>query len=218
MWRDDRSPYGIVLLTDEQLDLSDRVRHALPAQCFQNANGAHVPDHRDAHIVAESMAIGAKMLLTSNLRTINHDEINRWAIANGNRFGFKPEPVVHEADGILVERAQTPKGRERLLQAGLIACWPANDETPADEIIKGAIDRIEGASRGGGRLPQTGDMLIHELHNQQQARKLIEKIRRGLPHATITTDREHPTFPKDPATAPSPTTGSSSGNGKQDAG
>ena len=208
MWRDDASPYSLVTLSDEQIELSERVRDELPARCFQHANAGYVADHRDAHIVAESIALAAKMLMTSNLRTINHRELNAWAMANGARLGFRAKPVVHEADGVLVEKAQTWEGTDRLLQAGLMACWPADDRTAADEIVKQTIARISSMSRRrGGRLPKTGELLSNGLQNHERAVKLVETIRRSLPSRTITTDREHPTFPRDPATAPSPATG-----------
>ena len=55
-------------------------------------------DNRATQIVGETLALGGKMLLTSNMRTIDHIRLNEWAVDNGSRFGFKPEPVVFQAD------------------------------------------------------------------------------------------------------------------------
>lgn len=76
VWRDDKSPYGIIQLTEEQRELTNQLRKSLPVTGFRNAKAGYVADHRDARIVAESMAVGAKVLLTSNLRSIEHDAVN----------------------------------------------------------------------------------------------------------------------------------------------
>ena len=72
------------------------------------------------------------MLLTSNMRTIDHIRLNDWAVDNGERFGFKPEPVVFQADDQLVRWTHSTAARERWIQAGMIASWPARDEASAE--------------------------------------------------------------------------------------
>ena len=207
VWRDDKSPYGIIQLTEEQRELTNQLRKSLPVTGFRNAKAGYVADHRDARIVAESMAVGAKVLLTSNLRSIEHDAVNAWAVANGPRFGLRAEAVVHEADGVLTAQAQGRDGRDRLVQAGLMACWPLDDRTAADAIIDAATSRIRKASQQSGRLPETGAVLVDALQDKDRARELVERVRQGLPSAAITTDREHPSFPEAPAAAPTPALG-----------
>ena len=52
--------------------------------------------------------------------------LNDWAVGdNGARFGFKPEPVVFQADDQLVLWTRSTAARERWIQAGMIASWSA---------------------------------------------------------------------------------------------
>ena len=118
-----------------QTDQQDRRR------CFPTTDPDDIGDHTDARIVCESMALGAKMLLTSNMRTIDHIEVNRWATENGNKLGFKAEPVLYQADATLTEWTSTPAKLERWIQAGFLACWPHDDTASAKEVIQRTLKR-----------------------------------------------------------------------------
>ena len=207
MWRDETSPYKIVTLSDEQLALAERIRHMLPHKCFDNSRGLYAGDHRDAQIVCESLALNAKVLMTSNLRSINHNALNAWVVEEGARNGFRPEPVVYEADGVLVEKARKPEGHERLLKAALISQWPADDRTAADTVVEQTRQRIDQLVQGGAALKNAGQLIIDGLGELKRARSLVEEIRGKMPLRTITSDREHPSFPQDPAKGPTPARG-----------
>ena len=65
MWTDGKSPYRIVTLTPEQEELAERIRTVMDPSCFPNTDPEDIPDLGDAAVVSESMALGAKLLLTS---------------------------------------------------------------------------------------------------------------------------------------------------------
>ena len=125
MWRDPASPYEKLELTAEQRELHTTLLINLPRECFPTANPLLLADNRDTQIVGETLALGGKMLLTSNMRTIDHIRLNDWAVDNGARFGFKPEPVVFQADDQLVRWTHSTAAGERWIQAGMLASWPA---------------------------------------------------------------------------------------------
>ena len=136
----------------------DDILEEIDPRCFPRTDSDDIVDLPDAHIVAESLAIGAKMLLTSNMRTIDRVEVNEWAIANGKRLGFKPEDVLYPADATLVEWTRSEEGLERWIQAGLLACWPRHDQAKPRTLMgvvggrrrqvlrKGASGRTNAAS------------------------------------------------------------------------
>ena len=72
MWADGNSPYRIIALTREQEELAERIRTVIDPACFPNTDPEDIPDLGDAAVVSESMAVGAKLLLTSDLRSIDH--------------------------------------------------------------------------------------------------------------------------------------------------
>ena len=49
------------------------------------------------------------MLLTSNLRSIDHIEVNKWTIKHGAEWGIRPERLLHDADDTFVK--WTVRGR-----------------------------------------------------------------------------------------------------------
>ena len=114
-WRDSDSPYEVVSLNEQQEDLCLQLAEEIDPRCFPHAKAAYVPEHRDTRIICESIVLDAKMLLTSNMRSIKHGLVNEWAVANGTRLGFTPEPVLFLADATLVRWARQPGGLERLL-------------------------------------------------------------------------------------------------------
>ena len=77
VWRDPRSPYRLMSLDDDQKRLAGTIARALPTACFLAPRETNLSDHRDTKIVAEALAVGATLLLTSNAHSIKRREINR---------------------------------------------------------------------------------------------------------------------------------------------
>ena len=114
------------------------------------------------------MVLGATMLLTSDMRTIDRVRVNEWAKANGDRLGFPARDVLYPADETLLQWTRTPTAGRRWLQAGMIAYWPAKDEAPAVEVVKETLERIEHMRAGsGGKLVSAAGRLINELRAHQ---------------------------------------------------
>ena len=195
MWRDPESPYEKLELTAEQRELHTLLLANLPRECFPTANPLLLADNRDTQIVGETLALGGKMLLTSNMRTIDHIRLNDWAVDNGDRFGFKPEPVVFQADDQLVRWTRSLAAGERWIQAGMLASWPARDEASAEQVIRATVENIGTLVRTGGPLPNASARLLNELENHPNPLDLVERTRNRFPRPTITTDRVHPSYP-----------------------
>lgn len=205
MWRDPESPYRIVPLTAEQASLAERVCEQIDPRCFPNTDPDDIPDLADARIIAESLAVDAKMLLTSNLQSIDHVEVNRWAVDNGEAYGFKPERVLFQADVTLIEWTTEPDKLDRWIQAGLLACWPGRDEADARDIIESTLTTIGSMMRGtGGKLPMAGGRLLNGLKKHDDPIGLVERTRELLPSATVDSDRTHPSYPHRPGSGQLP--------------
>ena len=194
MWRDETSPYLLTELTSEQDRLAAEFARQIDPKCFPAARPGYVSDHRDTQIICESLALRATVLLTSNMRTIDHERVNEWAVANGDRLGFRPAPVVYQADATLLRWTDNAAGLERWLQAGLMACWPSRDDAPAVEVVEKTIDEVGRMASGtGGRLRNAGSRLVEALRDHPDREGLVERTRALLPSATIESDRAHPT-------------------------
>ena len=189
VWRDEKAPYQLIPLTEEQLETAERVQLAIPHECFYLSRGLYAGDHRDAQIVCDALALNASVIMTSNIRTIDHARLNAWVETSGKELGVQPHAVVYEADGVLQEQAQTPRGQDRLLKAALIAQWPTDDKTSTDAIIDRTQGRIHHLTEAGAALTGTGQLIVKELENRAHARRLVAEIRDLLPLQTISTRR-----------------------------
>jgi len=199
MWRDPESPYRLVALTNDESLLAEEIAAAFDRSCFVAPIGAPIAQHHDAQIVAEALATNAKLLLTSNIRSIKQTPVNDWAERWGDKLGFVPQRVVSDADATLLAWTEDPKREDRLLQAALMACWPDNDDATAGQIIHTTalvLHRMGG--EGGGRLPGTATKLAARLTGHPDREDLVSRTRMNLPSLTIETDRDHPSHPQRP--------------------
>ena len=200
MWADGKSPYGIVTLTPEQEELAERIRTVIDPACFPNTDPEDIPGLGDAAIVSESMALGAKLLLTSDLRSIDHIEVNRWTVENGTEWGIPAEETLHDADLTFLDWTKTPAELERWIQAGLLACWPSANNAPAGAVLDSTEEGIGRMTRGdGGKLRHAGQRLLNGLRKHPDPDGLVERTRRRLPSPTVESDRRHPTYPHRPS-------------------
>ena len=197
VWRDPDSPYRLVKLTAEESLLAEEIAAAFDRSCFTAPIGAPLAEHHDARIVAEALATNAKLLLTSNMRSIKQTRVNDWAERWGEKLGFVPQRVVSDADATLLGWSRDPKREDRLLQAALVACWPAKADATAGEIVHSAALVLTAmGGEGGGRLPATATKLAGRLREHPNREDLIRRTRLNLPSLTIETDRDHPTHPE----------------------
>ncbi len=199
MWRDPESPYRLVTLSNEESLLAEEIAAAFDRSCFVAPIGASIAQHHDAQIVAEALATNAKLLLTSNIRSIKQTPVNDWAERWGDKLGFVPQRVLSDADATLLAWTEDPKREDRLLQAALMACWPDNDDATAGQIIHTTalvLNRMGG--EGGGRLPGTATKLAARLTGHPDREDLVSRTRMNLPSLTIETDRDHPSHPQRP--------------------
>ena len=195
-WRNPSGAYGVVVPNREQEQLADDIQHAIDMQCFPLTRPERFQEERgDPRIVAETLALGGRMLLTSDVNTIDRNLVNEWAGANGNRMGFAARDVVFLADQTVVAWTRKPEERERWLQAGLIAAWPADDTASAEEIADATERAISKMCHGtGGKLKEAGRQLLNSLEAHPDLEGLIERTRGRLPSATIEAERDHPTY------------------------
>ena len=199
-WRDPDSPYAIVPLNLEQEVLKSKLLREIDPRCFPSADPDQIAVYPEAVIVCEAIALRAQMLTTASLRTVDRVEINRWTCANADRLGFKKQGAVFSTDTTMAEWTIPPDDLERWIQAGLLACWPADDHAPARAIIRSTLAEITAMTAARNcKLPTAGVRLINGLEHHPDPTWLVEETRKLLPSKTISCERAHPACsPADP--------------------
>lgn len=79
-WRRLRShndaPFRWIELNDDHQEAVEDVLAHFTEPCFPKLAADQVPDDPDANIVAEALVLGTDVLVTQDINSINHDEIN----------------------------------------------------------------------------------------------------------------------------------------------
>ena len=117
-------PYRLALLSEEADAIAYQVLSNLTLECFPSLNDPEeIPTHRDAKILAEALAIDADLLITTNMKSMDHWEINDWIKRNHNRFGLAPKHLVCSGDQALLTSHADANSFQDFLVLGLAACW-----------------------------------------------------------------------------------------------
>jgi len=154
-------------------------------------------EHKDALIVCEALAFGSRLLVTSNMATINFRKINEWPRRKAPELGMRPRSLLVQADQAIAQGLNNERGTRVWAMATIAAAWPASDDAPTREISDRAFDAIAklgGAGFDGG-LVQSMAVLGSALRRRRDLDQLIESLRSIMPMETILSDRRHPGHP-----------------------
>ena len=209
VWNDGKSPYGIPPYTHEHLGRVSRLLDEIDPRGFPNCRPDEIRRSPEARIVCETIALDAWLCLQTDMRIIDYVEINRWAKEAGHRNEDTADLLLYDADQSLVGWTYKPDGIQRLVQAGMLACWPADDDAPAVDVLRNTRRHI-GAMTLAGELPAAGQRLLNCLSTHPDPIGLVEKTRERLPSPTVEAERRHPrrhTTPPVPQQPPAPRAG-----------
>lgn len=120
-WAKSDSPYEHVALTAEQNERAKDLLRSFTLRCFPKAPSkeaiARLPD---AHVLAEAVATQVDMVVTNNMASIDHTEVNALvrSIAASN------ENILTNADDALLQSHVGAEGSRHFLTMFLAATWP----------------------------------------------------------------------------------------------
>jgi len=120
-WRKTESPYEMLRLSEGQEELASEMLRSFTLRCFPKATSkeriARLPD---ANILAEAIAAGVDMVVTNNMASIDHMEVNALARAvTGSN-----ENIVASADDALLTTHVGGEGSRHLLTMFMASSWP----------------------------------------------------------------------------------------------
>ena len=156
------APFEIVQLTTEE---SERVEDILGAFTLRHfpalANVADVRHHSDCLVVAQGLACGVDMIVTNNMRSMDHYEINqlvreRW----GRNDGF-----LVTADDALLTAHPGGESARRMLATALASTLPADGQEPNLGSARNLLGELCGRLRTGLQMPNTAQRLVNTFEN-----------------------------------------------------
>lgn len=154
-----QSYFKEVSLSDRERDERERLLYSFPVSCFPVCDDVDdIPNHPDAIVVAEAAATGASLLLTRDVRTMDHFRINEVV----SKLVPRNEPLIAHVDDALNEAHNTFDGGRELLATALSSVWPQN-QMPSFEIdeTRERLSALSRAIREGAGMTLTADRLIN---------------------------------------------------------
>ena len=155
------SPFEIVQLTTEE---SERVEDILGAFTLRHfpaqANVADVRHHSDCLVVAQGLACGVDMIVTNNMRSMDHYEINQLVRERWGRNGF-----LVTADDALLAAHPGGESARRMLATALASALPAVGEELDMGSARSLLGELCGRLRTGLQMPNTAQRLVNTFEN-----------------------------------------------------
>ncbi len=131
---------------------------------------------REQHRMA--LAIGYDLLITANMRSIDHWEVNEWVRRHHNGFGLRNRPILFDSDHAVLELHQGEAGVRELTKTAITASWgddrDADIET-VDRDFRKYVDVLEEAD-----LAQSALRTLYRWEREPEPVRLIEEIRHTL--------------------------------------
>jgi len=203
VWEDDSSPYVVIEFTRSYSEQVKRLLDEIDPRGFPGCRPDRIRHSAEAHIVCETIALEGWLCLQTDMRIIDHVEVNRWAAEAGHRNTDTADKLLYDADVSMVQWTYKPEDIQRWIQAGLLACWPDDDGAPAADVLRNTRRHI-GAMTLSGTLPASGQRLLNCLGTHPDPIGLVEETRKRLPSATVDAERRHPERHAAPPAAPRP--------------
>lgn len=156
------SPFEIVRLTAAEQERAEEVLSAFTLRHFPAlANVADIRHHSDCLVVAQGLACGVDMIVTSSMRSMDHYEINqlvreRW----GRNDGF-----LVTADDALLAAHPGGESARRMLAMALASALPAGRQEPGLGNARKVLGELCGRLRSGLQMPNTAQRLINTFEN-----------------------------------------------------
>lgn len=119
------SPFVLPSLSEEQEEAAYDIRAKFTSACFPGVHPLTIHAHSDALVIPQSLALGTDVLVTGDVRTIDHYEIN---LIVGQTLG-RNAPFVTTLDQALCNAYPGGRAAEQLLTTAMSTVAPAACDT-----------------------------------------------------------------------------------------
>ena len=167
------SPFEAIVLDERAQALFGRIIMEFTLPCFPLLNGVdEITTHPDAVVLAQGLAAGMDVIVSNNMRSIDHFEINGLV---REVFGRNAGLLI-AADAALLDAHAYGEGSRALLVMALAAAWPDDGRhmatADADVVLGELCGRLEGAT-----MPQTAARLRSRFASEQDLPAVLGEAR-----------------------------------------
>ena len=169
------SVYGVAALSEGESEQVGAILESLPLACFPRLLDADaIPMEADAVIIAQALAAGLDLILTNNMRSIDHVEINAWARKSLGRNA----PFIQTMDDALCAAHSELRGGESLLRLALASNWPLDDREMTKDEVHAAVRGLADRMADGMRAPNAAARMLNAYESSPDLPDLVRQARR----------------------------------------
>ena len=157
--RAEDAPYALVELDAEQQEAVAEIVARFTLRCFPSLNTVdEIGRHADAKVLAQALAFGVDYVLTNNMKSIDHHEVNDLvAKTMGRNFG-----LVVTADNALLQAHRGGEASRELLTVAFASIWPDSGvELDLDDAGRRLSRRAEILASRGVAMPDVAQRLVN---------------------------------------------------------
>ena len=152
------SPYLLVEMSEDQKDAAAEFLTRFNLRCFPSLNEVgEIARSADAEIIAQGLAYGADVVITNNMRSIDHFEVNALATAH---FGRNSGLLV-TADNAILSAHRWGEAARHLLTTALASSWPDHLRPLDMEEAKSVLDGLCARLASGVNMPDVALRLLN---------------------------------------------------------
>ena len=192
------APYRWEVLDDDQIAVVEEVLSCFTQACFPRTPSDRIATNSDAIIVAEAVAVGAEALVTGDINSIDHYEVNdvlRRVLGRNAEF-------VTTLDNGLCKAHAGGEASERLLALALATIAPPPS---ADWTVDAAHDDLQQLRKAlaGSRLVTTSARLECRWEQALDLESVLDQARRiALESPALCIERLRTQWHRESRTAP----------------
>ena len=165
------------VLLEPTPDASARIREVLDLldlKCFPELETpGQIANHPDAAIIAEGVVFGTEVVVTNNMNSINHYEVNDLMARKTGRN----TPVLVTADKAILDAHAGDEAARALLITALASAWPDDGRPQSIEeshrMLRALCERLA----GGIRMRDAAEYLLVTFRIDDDLNEVIESAR-----------------------------------------
>ena len=144
-------------------------------RCFPGLNDIDdIARNADAIILAQGLAIGVDLLVTNNMKSIDHFEINDLARrALGRNAG-----LLVTADDAITRAHAGGEASSKLLEIAMASCWPDGGVPLSLDAAHERLLALCNTLESGLRMPNTAQRLLNVFETSDDLERTLDDARR----------------------------------------
>ena len=189
-WRKPNGVYRLRVLTPAERALARSLvgRDGMPKEAFPRADGPLDRDN-DANIVAQVIAAGGTLVLTSNMVMIHDELLQDWFDGRHNEWpDVRAGQLIARVDKLYCKWWKHEAGPRVLTRSALGAFWPEDRHATAGEVLEETVHGLEAMARG--HFEEFAPKVLNRLRSAARIESEVEEARRRLPERMREAERE----------------------------